>query len=144
MVVCESEVLKMRKAIVHQANELTTEYPAFFLTPCTEPDVIFSAPRDVSAVLTQYGNVSSMSMVDPAKCHAMGRGLETATVGDKSTATVQAVSGNGSPCLEPIESLECELESMLTGARVRGGVKEVERGQYEISYQPEETCFTSE
>ena len=71
-----------------------------------------------------------MSMVDPAKCHAMGRGLE------KSTATVQAVSGNGSPCLEPIESLECEIDSMLTGARVRGGVKEVEHGQYEMICQP--------
>ena len=133
---CQSEVLKMRKAIVHQAKELTTEYPAFFLKPCTQPDVIFSAPVDVSAVLTQYGSVSSMSMVDPAKCHAMGWGLETATVGEKPTATVQAVSGNGCPCLEPIESLECELESMLTGARVRGEVKEEGRGQYEISYQP--------
>ena len=133
---CQSEVLKMRKAIVQQAKELTTEYPAFFLKPCTEPDVIFSAPGGVSAVLTNYGNISSMSMVDPAKCHAMGWGLETATVGEKSTATVQAVIGNGSLCLEPIESLECGLESMLTGARVRGGVKEVGRGQYEMSYQP--------
>ena len=57
-------------------------------------------------------------------------------MGEKSTATVQAVSRNGCPCLEPIESLECELESMLTGARVRGEVKERGRGQYEISYQP--------
>ena len=64
--------------------------------------------------------------------------VSTATVGEKSTATVQAVSGNGSPCLEPIESLECELEYMLTGARVKGGMKEVGYGygQYEISYQP--------
>ena len=133
---CQSEVLKMRKTIVHQAKELTTEFQPSFLKPCTEPDMIFSAPGDVTAVLQQYGDVSSMSMVDPAKCHAMGRGLETATVGEKSTATVQAVSGNGRPCLEPIESFECEIESMLTGARVRGEVTERGRGQYEISYQP--------
>ena len=133
---CQSEVLKMRKTIVHQAEELTTEFQPSFLKPCTEPDVMFSSPGVATAVLQQYGDVSSMSMVDPAKCHATGRGLETATVGEKSTATVQAVSGNGSPCLEPIESLECELESMLTGARVRGEVTERGRGQYEISYQP--------
>ena len=133
---CQSQVLKLRKVIVYRAKELTTEYAAFFLKPCTEPDVTFSTPGDLSAVLQQYGNVSSMSMVDPAKCHAMERGLETATVGEKSTATVQVVSRNGRPCLEPIESLECELESMLTGARVRGGVKGVEHGQYEMSYQP--------
>ena len=42
----------------------------------------------------------------------------------------------GHPGLESIESLECELKSMLTGARVRGGVKERGRGRYEISYQP--------
>ena len=133
---CQSEVLKMRKTIVHQAKELTTEFQPSFLKPCTEPGMMFSAPGDVTAVLQQYGDVSSMSMVDPAKCHAMGGGLETAAVGEKSTATVQAVSGNGCPCLEPIESLECELESMLTGARVRGEVTERGRGQYEISYQP--------
>ena len=57
-------------------------------------------------------------------------------MGEKSTATVQAVSWNDSPCLEPIKSLECELESMLTGARVRSEVKERGKGQYEISYQP--------
>ena len=133
---CQSEVLKMRKTIVHQAKELTTEFQPSFLKPCTEPDMMFSAPGDATTVLQQYGDVSSMSMLDPAKCHAMGRGLETATVGEKSTATVQALSGNGCPCLEPIESLECELESMLTGARVRGEMTERGRGQYEISYQP--------
>ena len=130
---CQSEVLKMRKTIVHQAKELTTESPPSFLRPCAEPDMVFSAPGDVTTVLQQYGDVSS---VDPAKCHAMGRGLETATVGEKSTATVQAVRGNGCPCLEPSKSLECELESMLTGSRVRGEVKERGGGQYEISYQP--------
>ena len=127
---CLSDVLKMKKTIIHQAKELTaTEIPPSFLKPCTEPDMMFSAPGDTTAVLQQYGDISSMSMVDPAKWHAMGRGLETATVGEKSTATVQAVCG-------PIESLECELESMLTGARVRGEVKERGKGQYEISYEP--------
>ena len=133
---CQSEVLKMRKTIIQQAKELTTKFPPSFLKPCTKPDAMFSTPGDATAVLQQYGDVSSMSIVDPAKCHVTGRGLETATVGEKSTATVQAISWNGCPCLEPIESLECELESMLTGARVRGEVKERGRGQYEISYQP--------
>ena len=133
---CQSEVLKMRKTIVHQAKELTTEFQPSFLKPCTEPDMIFSAPGDATTVLQQYGDVSSMSMVDPAKCHTKGGGLETATVGEKSTATMQVVSRNGCPCLEPIKSLECELESMLTGARMRGEVTERGRGQYDISYQP--------
>ena len=134
---CQSEVLKMRKTLIHQAKELTTEFPPSFFKPCTEPDMMFSASGDATAVLKQYGKVSTtMSLVNPVKCHATGKGLEAATVGKKSTATVQAVSQNGCPCLEPIKSLKCELESMLTGARVRGEVKERGRGQYEISYQP--------
>ena len=122
---CQSEVLKMRKTIVHQAKELTKEFPPSLLKPCTEPDLNYSA---ATTVLQQYSSI--------VKCHATGKGLETATVGEKSTATVQIVSWDGRSCLEPIESLECELESMLTGARVRGEVKERERGKYRISYQP--------
>jgi hypothetical protein len=49
------------------------------------------------------------------KCYATGKDLETAIVGEKSTATVHAISWNGSSCLEPIPSLECELESMGCG-----------------------------
>jgi tripartite motif-containing protein 2/3 len=132
----QGEVLKIRKTIVHQAKELTTELPPTFLKPCTEPDVTFSATGDVAAVLQRYGTVSSPSMVNPAKCHIAGSTLETAVVGEESVATVQAVSWSGSPCLEPVQSLECELESTLTGATVRGRVQERGRGRYEISYQP--------
>jgi tripartite motif-containing protein 2/3/tripartite motif-containing protein 71 len=121
----------MSDDIVHRAEELTAEFPPAFLKPCTEPDMVFSAP-----CMENYGTISSMSVVNPEKCYATGEGLETAIVGEKSTATVHAISWNGSPCLEPIQSLECELESMLTGARVRGVVEEKGRGLYEISYQP--------
>jgi tripartite motif-containing protein 2/3/tripartite motif-containing protein 71 len=132
------EVLKMKKTVLFQAKELTKEFPPAFLKPCTEPDVTFSAPRDVAAVLQHCGAVSSLSMVNPAKCHITGSSLElvTAVVGEESVATVQAVNWSGSPCLEPIQTLVCKLESMLTGAKVRGRVEDKGRGQYEISYQP--------
>ena len=80
----------------------------------------------------------SLRVVNPEKCYATGEGLGTAILGTKSTATVHAVSWKGSPCLEPIQSLECEFESKLPvpGARVRGIVKDKGLGQYEISYQP--------
>ena len=122
------EVLKMRKTIIHHAKELTTEFLPSFVKPCTEPDMMFSGPGDATSVLQKHGNI--------VKCHATGKALEKATVGKKSTATVQAVSWDGSPCLESIKSLECEIESVLTGARARGEVKERGRGQYEIIYWP--------
>ena len=134
---CQSEVLKMRKAIVHQAKELTTEYPAAFLTPCTKADLMFLAPGDVSAVLQQYGNVSTAeSLVNPVNCYATSSGLKSAVCGEKSVVIVQAINWNSRQCLEPIKSLECELESILTGARVRGGVEDIGSGQYQVSYRP--------
>ena len=83
-----------------------------------------------------HNHVSSVSMVDPLKCHATGKALETATVGEKSIVTVQAVSWSGCPCVEPIKSLECELECVQSEVGMRGGVEEKGRGEYEITYQP--------
>ena len=71
-----------------------------------------------------HNHVSSVSMVDPLKCYATGKGLETATMGEKSIVTTQAVSWSGFPCVEPIKSLECELECVQSGVGVRGGVEE--------------------
>ena len=134
---CQSEVLKMRKTIVHQAKELTTEYPAAFLKPCTKADVMFLALGDASAGLQQYGTVSTAeSLANPMNCYATSSGLKSAVCGEKSVVIVQAINWNGHQCLEPIKSLECELESILTGARVRGGVEDIGSGQYQVSYRP--------
>ena len=47
--------------------------------------------------------------------------------GGGSIVTVQAVSWSGCPCIEPIKSLECELECVQGGVGVRGGVGWKER-----------------
>jgi hypothetical protein len=68
-----SEVLTMSDDVVLRAEELTTEFPPAFLKPCTEPNVVFSAP-----CMESYETVTSMSMVNPEKCYAKDEGLETA------------------------------------------------------------------
>ena len=73
---------------------------------------------------------------NPLKCQITGKGGEIAVVGKKSTAVVHITNFYGKPCKESIKSLECELSSEMTGARLRGSVEKMEQGQYRISYQP--------
>ncbi len=84
----------------------------------------------------QYGKISSPGSPDPSQCHATGKGLEVAVVGEKSSALLQSVNYNGASCDEPIQSLQCELVSEITRAMVRGSLERRGQSQYEISYQP--------
>ena len=59
-----------------------------------------------------------------------------AVVGEMSTAVLQAVTFKGQRCKEPIQSLECELVSELSGTRTRGSIERKGYSQYEINYQP--------
>ena len=132
----ESDVVMMKTNTVHQVKELTTPFQPDTLKPNTEADLVFSALADLTAMCQSYGQVFTSGLPDPSKCHTTGKGLEVAVVGEKSTAFLHAVSLKGKPCEEPIESLECELLSEITGTRASCNVERRGQSQYEISYQP--------
>ena len=132
----QEEVLLMKSSVVKQVKELTTTFPPNMLKPSTEADAIFSALADVTTACRNYGQVSAPGSPDPSKCHATGKGIEAAVVGEMSTAVLQAVNFKGQPCEEPIQSSECELVSELSGTRTRGSVERKGRSQYEVNYQP--------
>ena len=132
----QEEVLLMKSSVVKQVKELTTTFPPDMLKPSTEADVIFSALADVATACRNYGQVSTQGLPDPSKCHATGKGIEAAEVGEMSTAVLQAVNFKGQPCEEPIQSSECELVSELSSTRTRGSVERKGQSQYEINYQP--------
>ena len=132
----QEEVLLMKSSVVKQVKELTTTFPPDMLKPSTEADAIFSALADVATACRNYGQVSAPGLPDPSKCHATGKSLEAAVVGEMSTAVLQAVNFKGQPCEEPIQSSECELVSELSGTRTRGSVERKGQSQYEINYQP--------
>ena len=131
----QEEVLSMKSSVVKQVKELTTTFPPDMLKPSTEADVIFSALADVATACRNYGQVSAPGLPDPSKCHATGKGIEAAVVGEMSTAVLQAVNFKGQPCEEPIQSSECELVSELSGTRTQGSVERKGQSQYEINYQ---------
>ena len=135
----EGEVLRVKSTMAKQVKELTTPLGAMTLEPNAEADITFSATKDLISQCQNYGQVFARHSPDPSKCYATGNGLEAAVAGEEGeecTATVHAISFEGTPCREPLESLECELVSVLTGATTRGSAERRGEGLYDISYQP--------
>ena len=130
----QGDVLTMKRNIVKQVKELTTPFQPDTLKPNTEADIKFFCSPDVTTAYRNYGKVYSSGDPDPSQCQATGKGLETAVVGEKSTAILQTMYFSSEPCSRPIKSLECELVSEITGSRVIGNVERRKENQYEIGY----------
>ena len=119
----QEEVMSMKSTVVKQVKELTTTFPPDMLKPSTEADMIFSVLDDVTTACRNCGQVSAPGLPYPSKCHATGKGIKAAVVGEMSTAILQVVNFKGQPCKEPIQSSECELVSELSGTRTRGSIE---------------------
>ncbi len=115
----QAELLLAKKKMATQVTELTTALQADTLEPSTKPDIVFSAPADLTSECERYGQVST-------ECYATGTGLEAAQVGEKSQVVVYSLD----------KAIKCELVSEITGATAKGNVESNGHNQYEISYQP--------
>ena len=131
-----AKILSMKTAIAKQVKELTTSLQTDTLEPVTQVDMEYSSGNEVREVCRNYGEVDASRSPDPSMCRATGKGLEVATVGERSSAVLQVVNFKGQPLKEPIRSSECELVSDITGSRTRGSVERRGQSQYEINYQP--------
>ena len=132
----QGEVLMMKTNIVKQVKELTSPFQAGVLKPNTEADVEFWQDKDTISKVQNYGQVFIPGVPDPSKCQITDKGLQGANVGEKSTAVVKVVDFKGEPCMESINSLECELVSVITGAPERGVFEHKGGNLYNIGYQP--------
>ena len=132
----QGKVVSMKTAVTRQVNELTTSLQTDTLEPITPADMEYSTADKAVEVCRNYGAVCALGSPDPSMCRATGKGLEVATVGETSSAILQAVNIKGQPCEGPILSSECELVSDITGSRARGSVERRGQSQYEINYQP--------
>ena len=71
------------------------------------------------------------------KSYATGKGLEVGTPGEKTTAIVHVCNDVGRTYMypAPIKSLTCELTSESNHDKIKGTVKKIEAGKYEIGYR---------
>ncbi len=131
-----NQVLLTKSSTVRQVKELTTTFQPDMLEPTTEADIMFLALNDLSNECRKYGKVYAAGSPNPSTCSATGKGVDTAVVGEKSTAVLQTLNFDSQPCKVSMPSISCELISEITRTRVRGSVERRGQGQYEISYQP--------
>ena len=118
----QGEVMKMKTTIIKQVKELTATFQPDVLKPNTEANIEFITSADAAAMCRNYGRIGVPGSPDTSQCHATGKGLEVAVVGEESTAFVQTNNLKGEPCEKQV-TLQCELVSELTGVVVRGNVR---------------------
>ena len=128
----KDDALMMKTNTVNTVKELSTPLQPDILKQSTEADIIFATLEDLHSMCRDYGQVFAKGSLDPSKCHATGKGLEVAVVGEKSTCILHA---EGIRCINPIKSLDCEFLSEIAGTKASCSIERRER-KYEISYQP--------
>ena len=133
----EGEVMEMKKGVMRQIKGITESYKPEQLPPCEMPNLQFSLPPELSQKCKQFGKIRTMK-ASPEKSYAIGKSLEVAVCGKKTTAIVHLLDKEGMICPLPAKSITCELTSDTNSDKVKGSVKKIKEGQFEIDYQP--TC----
>ena len=127
----EGEILAMEKPVVQQVKDLCAEYYLHKLQPCEQADMALSASSELLPACQRFGQVYSHP-VCPEKCYATVKGLEVATVGEQSTATVYAIDAQGSKCAKPLPLISFELVPSNAECEVNSS----KCSEYQVDYRP--------
>ena len=129
----QGEIMKMKKRVVRQINEMTAVFNADALTPCEEANVGFATSPNFANECQNLGDVCFKASTE--KSYATGNGIEVTMVNEKVTVFVYALDPNGKPCPHPVDEMTCELVSEMNAKSIEGDIRQVNDNQYEISYQ---------
>ena len=132
----QGEILASKKTVVQQVNEITADFKPESLVPEQKANMVFTrSQKELTRACQQFGKVFTCPAC-PDKCHAEGKGLLIAVLGETATATVHLVDQEGRECSDPLD-MTCELVSRDGSSQIKGEVKKVEESKYEISYRPQ-------
>ncbi len=131
----EGEVLRMKKPVVKQIEEVTVGCQPMVLVPKEQADLMFSCNSELQGTCQQLGAVRSCPAF-PENCYMTGKGQEEALVGEEVTAILHAMVTEGQECDKPIENISCELVPFQDAPTVTYSVNKVEKNKYEIRYNP--------
>ena len=133
----QGEILASKKTVVQQVKEMTADFkPESYIVPEEKANLKFThSQKELTRSCQQFGKVDTCSAC-PDKCHAEGKGLHIAVLGEAATATVHLVDQEGRECTDPVD-VTCELVSGDGSSQVRGEVSKVGESKYEISYRPQ-------
>ena len=131
----QGEIVKMKKRVVKQIEEMTAEFNADALAPCEEANIGFATLSSFSDDCGRVGDVY-VQVVAPEASYATGKGLEVATVNVRATASVFTLDHHGKPFTHKVARMMCELTSETGEKTTEVSIRKVKDNQYEISYCP--------
>ena len=128
----QGEIVKMKKRVVKQIKEMTTEFNAGALSPCEVANIGFITSPNFAKDCQEAGELYLKACAE--KSYATGKGLKVAIVNEKATASVFALDCDGKPFVRNIDRMTCELTSDRDAKTIEGSIKKIKDNQYEISY----------
>ena len=132
---CDEEIVRMRKRVVEQIEEMTAEFNKDDLSPCEKANIAFRTSPVLIDECSQVGDVY-LASVATENCCATGKGLEVAEVNENVSVFVHAFDQHKMSYTSNINEITCELVSEIDTTRTSGKVRLVKDNQYEISYRP--------
>ena len=132
----QGEVMKMKKAVMKQINEMIDNSKPDMLHPCELADVKFIplAMPELTQACQQFGDIY-IPKVSPEKCYVTGKGMEVAEVGERATAVLHVVDQKGEAYTVPVKAMISELILNSTSEKIECLMEKMNINQYEISYQ---------
>ena len=132
----QEEILKMKKGVMKQIENMTAEFNEEALTPCEVADVGITI---LPSLANDCGLLGDIYIKKPSaeKSYATGRGLEVAMVNERATAFVYVLDQKEKRHTHHTHTTSCQLVSDIdSNAMINGDVRQVKDNQYEISYRP--------
>ena len=132
----QGEIMKMKKRVVKQINEMTAEFNTDTRTPCEIANVGFATLPNFAKDCLEAGEVYLLKAC-AEKSYATGKGLEVAMVNENATASVYVFDDCGKLYVHNmLPRMTCELVSERDVKRIDGSIRKLKDNQYEISYCP--------
>ena len=130
-------VKEVKTSVVQQmVKAQTARFQPDAFSPIAQADIQFLGSENMISY-QDYGQLFALGSPDPSKCHATGKGVKSAIVGETSAFTLNLEDSRSKEPVKVLECLECELVSQITGAKLVHMEAEKRRPTlYEIKYVP--------
>ena len=132
----KGNILAMKKPMVEQIEEISTQMNASLHVPLEKADINFVVKDSDMQVCSKLGDLYTKSPC-PDRSMVSGKGLTSAKLGETAAVLAELRDQHGLEIDDTITAdVTCELELCADSTSTKGQVENRERGKYKITYEP--------
>ena len=132
----EGEIMMMKTPVLEQIEQITAEFKPNTLAPQQVADIQLVTDDTLVQILCQGIVLLTSHSICCIKSHATGDGLQTATVGEEATVTLQTRDTEDRKCDALLQDVSANLVCTRDGTTVKCDIKREGNGTYTVSYRP--------